>query len=88
MADSRIGGSIWAWLAGLSAAIFIMAITYGVTNRNTQTALDRNAPVPSTAYSTGGASTTGFGGTSGGGMETTGASPGGADPNGPWKGGQ
>jgi hypothetical protein len=87
-ADPRTGDSIFAWLAGLSAAIFIIAIVYGVTNRSTQTAFDRNAPRPAITSSTGEATpTTGSGGTSGD-VETTGASTGGPAPSAPQHGGQ
>ncbi|MDC7788097.1 hypothetical protein PQJ75_27770 [Rhodoplanes sp. TEM] len=53
---SRRSGSMWAWLAGIVAAVFIIAIVYGMTDRNAnEVTMDRNAP----------AATTGSGATSG-----------------------
>ena len=89
--NSRTGSSIWAWLAAIAAVIFIIAIVYGFTNRDTQTALDRNAPRATTASAISGASTTGSGATTGaGGTGTTGASStsGGSAPNAPRQSGQ
>lgn len=40
------GISLWAWLASISAAMFIIAISYGFANQPKQTAFDRNAPGP------------------------------------------
>jgi hypothetical protein len=66
--DRRNGGSMWSWLAGVAAVIFIIAIVYGFATRNPQTAaFDRNTPAATTRSSPSGASSTGFGG-----METTG----------------
>ena len=33
VSNARTGSSIWAWLAGIAAVIFIIAIIYGFTNR-------------------------------------------------------
>lgn len=53
---ARRSGSMWAWLAGIVAAVFIIAIVYGMTDRNgSELTMDRNAP----------AATTGSGATSG-----------------------
>jgi hypothetical protein len=68
--DSRTGTSIWSWLAGIAAAIFIIAVIYGFTNRDTQTAIDSNAP-PARTDATTGAGTTGAGGATTSGSGTT-----------------
>jgi hypothetical protein len=78
LTDTQTSGSIWAWSAGLSAVLFIIAIVYGVMTREVQTAFDRNAPRPASAVSTGVPATTGFGD-----IETTGASSGGGTPSPP-----
>lgn len=60
--NTRTGTSIWSWLAGVAAAVFIIAIIYGYTNRDPQTAIDSNAPPARTGATTGNG-TTGTGGT-------------------------
>ncbi len=60
--NTRTGTSIWSWLAGIAAAVFIIAIIYGYTNRDTQTAIDSNAP-PARTGATSGNGMTGTGGT-------------------------
>ncbi|MGZ8331508.1 MAG: hypothetical protein ACXW3G_07655 [Rhodoplanes sp.] len=59
VSNARTGSSIWAWLAGIAAVVFIIAIIYGFTNRDTQTAIDNNVPPARTDATTG----TGAGGT-------------------------
>jgi hypothetical protein len=89
--NARTGSSVWAWLAGIAAVMFIIAIVYGFTNRDAQTALDRNAPRATTGSATSGVSATGSGATTGaGGTGTTGAgsTSGGSAPNAPRQSGQ
>ncbi|MGZ8388513.1 MAG: hypothetical protein ACXW3R_10125, partial [Rhodoplanes sp.] len=62
VSNARAGNSIWSWLAGIAAAVFIIAIIYGYTNRDTQTAIDSYAP-PARTGATSGNGTTGMGGT-------------------------
>jgi hypothetical protein len=70
---SNPGISLWAWCASISAAMFIIAISYGFANHAKQTAFDRNAPGPIANSLTGGPST-GPSGTAGfSRSETTGA---------------
>lgn len=59
VSNARAGNSIWSWLAGIAAVIFIIAIIYGFTSRDTQTAIDNNVPPARTDATTG----TGAGGT-------------------------
>lgn len=61
LADSRTGVSMWAWIAGIVAAVFIVAIIYGFTNRDSQMA-GGNVPPATTGSPT---TTTGAGGTTG-----------------------
>ncbi|CAL8980777.1 hypothetical protein RHODGE_RHODGE_01915 [Rhodoplanes serenus] len=54
MPDGRRGSSMWAWLAGAVAAVFIIAIVYGVSSKNpNDVAYDRNAPAATTGSSAG-----------------------------------
>ena len=59
VSNARTGSSIWAWLTGIAAVVFIIAIIYGFTTRDTQTAIDNNVPPARTDATTG----TGAGGT-------------------------
>ena len=70
VSNARTGSSIWAWLAGIAAISFIIAITYGFTNRDTQTAIDSNVP-PARTGATMGTETTGAGGATTSGSGTT-----------------
>lgn len=70
VSNARAGNSIWSWLAGIAAAIFIIAVIYGFTNRDTQTTIDSNAP-PARTDATTGAGTTGAGGATTSGSGTT-----------------
>lgn len=48
-AARRGGGTMWAWLAGIAAAVFIIAIVYGFSNRGSDdVAFDRNGPAATT----------------------------------------
>ncbi|RAI45138.1 hypothetical protein [Rhodoplanes roseus] len=50
---ARRSGSMWAWLAGIVAAVFIIAIVYGMSSRNaSDVAFDRNAPSATTGSGT------------------------------------
>ncbi|NVO16544.1 MAG: hypothetical protein HXX10_21155 [Rhodoplanes sp.] len=62
-APARRGGSpIWAWLAGIAAAVFIIAIVYGFSDIGAKdVAFDRNAPAATTGSSSGAAPPAGSG---------------------------
>jgi hypothetical protein len=85
-ANSRTGTSMWAWIAGLVAAIFLVAIIYGFANRDTETAGGGSVP-PATSGSTAttgaGGTTTGSGGTTGGGSAPSSTGQGGGTGAGP-----
>ncbi len=66
--NTRTGTSIWSWLAGIAAAVLIIAIIYGFTNRDTQTAVDSNVPPARTGATTSSGTT---------GADTTATAPGG-----------
>lgn len=51
----RDGSSLWAWLAGIVAAVFIIAIVYGFSTSSNEVAFDRNAPAATTGSSSGAA---------------------------------
>lgn len=45
-ADAR--NTTWGWIAGIVAAIFIVAIVYGFSNRTTMTATETSPPAATT----------------------------------------
>ncbi|MFD2181100.1 hypothetical protein [Rhodoplanes azumiensis] len=52
----KSSASMWAWLAGIVAAVFIIAIVWGMTDRNgSQLTMDRNAPAATTGSGAGSA---------------------------------
>ncbi|MFL9824775.1 hypothetical protein [Rhodoplanes sp. SY1] len=80
----KSGTSMWAWLAGIVAAVFIIAIVWGMTDRSDNVALDRNGPAVTTGSGAGSGTSTGSGtssvpGATGAGSERS-ANPGAAAP--------
>lgn len=63
-AARRGGSSMWAWLAGIVAAVFIIAIVYGFSTTSNEVAFDRNAPAATTGSSSGAAPPAGSGASS------------------------
>lgn len=81
----KSSASTWAWLAGIVAAVFIIAIVWGMSDRNgNEMTMDRNAPAATTGSGAGSAMTPGSGASSvpggtGAGSERS-ANPGAAAP--------
>ncbi|MBK5961393.1 hypothetical protein CCR97_24765 [Rhodoplanes elegans] len=81
----KSGTTMWAWLAGIVAAVFIIAIVWGMSDRNgSELTMDRNAPAATTGSGAGSAPSPGSGassvpGATGAGSERS-ANPGAATP--------